>query len=313
MNLSRSLGLFPFVVLSIAGCGSATDFADLSGSSSSTGSAAATGSSAAALTLTTADRVVAPGAEIYGCQDFDNPFGEDVAIVETTSTMTEGSHHMFAFVLPNTSLSLYGALTDCPAGGIEFHDYVHTSQLPQDHMKYPPGVGHVFPTTSGFRLMIHLLNTGGDPLAAHVELGVKHVGLGSVTGKAASMFLNNFGLQVPVGKSTQTASFTLPRSMMLLRAASHMHRHGAGFTATTNDGTILFATNVWDEPTPRFFDPPLSLKQGTTITWSCDFQNDTGKMLTFGESAATNEMCILSAAFFDMTGAPLSVQYPLGL
>ncbi len=311
MISSRSL-LCSSLVLVLAGCGSATDFSTPgAGALGSDPEPAATGAVSAALTLESATRVVPPGAEIYACQDFQNPYGADVAIVKSTSTMTLGSHHMFAFVMPNDQLSLYGSLADCPGGGIEFHEYLHTSQLPEDQMSYPPGVGRLLSASTGFRMMLHLLNTGADPLNAHVALGLESVDPETLPGKAASMFLNNLGLTVPVGKSTQAATFTLPSSVMMLRVSSHMHQHGSRFTATTGDGAMLYTTNVWNEPVPRLFDPPLAMAQGTKITWSCDFDNDSGRILSFGESAATNEMCILSAAFFDTVGTQMDAQYPL--
>ncbi|HEX4336554.1 MAG TPA: hypothetical protein VH062_11610 [Polyangiaceae bacterium] len=297
--------------LLLAGCGSATDFSATNGGTGTDGEPSTTGTASETLTLTTSDRIVPPGAEIYGCQDFQNPYGKDVAIVRSTSSMTPGSHHMFAFVMPNDELSLYDSLADCPNGGVEFHEYLHTSQLPEDHMAYPPGVGRMLPSGSGFRIMLHLLNTGTDPLVARVDFGLEHVAPTAVPGKAASMFLNNLALQVPVGKSTQRATFTLPSSVMMLRVSSHMHQHGALFAATTGDGSMLYTSDVWNEPIPRLFDPPLSIPAGTTITWSCEFNNDTGSMLAFGESAAKNEMCILSASFFDTVGAQMNAQYPL--
>jgi hypothetical protein len=313
MNLCRSLSLASSLLFALTGCGSATDFSDVTGGAAtgSNGEPATTGATSAPLTLTTTDRVVPPGAEIYGCQDFQNPFGRDVAIVKSTSSMTPGSHHMFAFVMENQDLSLYDSLADCPNGGVEFHEYLHTSQLPEDHLTYPPGVGRLLSSNTGVRIMLHLLNTGADPLTAHVEFGLENVRPDAVPGKAASMFLNNLGLQVPVGKSRQSASFVLPSSVMMLRMSSHMHQHGAHFTATTSDGTMLYTTDTWNEPVPRLFDPPLSMAQGTKIDWSCDFENDTGSMLAFGESAAKNEMCILSASFFDTVGAQINAQYPL--
>ena len=61
---------------------------------------------------------------------------------------------------------------------------------------------------------------------------------------------------------------------------------------------------------PRVCDPPLPIHGGDLITWSCDFDNDTGATLRFGESAATNEMCIFSAAFYDATGYQMNAQFP---
>jgi hypothetical protein len=49
------------------------------------------------------------------------------------------------------------------------------------------------------------------------------------------------------------------------------------------------------------FDPPLALAKGDSITWTCDYDNPTESTLTFGESATTNEMCILSGRYFPST------------
>jgi hypothetical protein len=267
-------------------------------------------SSVPAVVLRTAVRMVDPGGEIYACQDFKNPFGTDVAVVESTSTMTQGAHHMFAFVLGESDLSLYGSMADCPSGGLEFHDYLHTSQIPSDRVTYPADVGRLFSTGSGIRIMLHLLNTSAESVDASVDFKINYVEPSAVGGKAASMFLNNLGLKVPVGKSTQTGTYLVPSDISLLRGTSHMHSHGARFAATLSDGTMLYESSVWEEPVPRVFDPPLSLAKGTKITWSCDFENDTGSTLAFGESAAKNEMCIFSAMFYDTVGAQLTAQFP---
>ena len=49
-------------------------------------------------------------------------------------------HHLQDFVMPETDLTLKG-FTDCPAGGLEFHDFIHGSQKPDFSITYPEGVG----------------------------------------------------------------------------------------------------------------------------------------------------------------------------
>jgi hypothetical protein len=308
-----SLVVLPALTLSLFGCDNSAavrgDLLEL-GKMPTDGAVDDGTSKAPGVVLRTARRMVEPGGEIYACQDFKNPFASDVAIVQSTSTMTRGAHHMFAFALEENALSLYGAMTDCPSGGLEFHEYLHTSQLPSDRVTYPADVGHLLPASSGVRIMLHLLNTAAEPIEAGVDFKMNYVLPSAVEGKAAPMFLNNLGLKVPAGKSTQTGTYTVPKDIALLRGSSHMHRHGAHFTATLSDGTMLYETNVWDEPVPRVFDPPLPISGGAQITWSCDFENDAGFILTFGESAANNEMCIYSAIFYDEVGAPLTAQFP---
>ena len=56
---------------------------------------------------------------------------------------------------------------------------------------------------------------------------------------------------------------------------------------------------------------PLNLPKGTRIDWSCEYANDTGETITFGDSAVKNEMCIFPGEFFNEEGAQLTAQYPV--
>jgi hypothetical protein len=86
----------------------------------------------------------------------------------------------------------------------------------------------------------------------------------------------------------------MPADIEVLIAVSHMHKTAVGFTATTSNGQTIYQGTQWSDPVPTKFNPALVIKQGATITWACTYNNTTGMTLTFGESAATNEMCILA-------------------
>jgi hypothetical protein len=238
---------------------------------------------------------VPPGGELYKCQDFVNPFGKDVAIVWSKSVMSPGSHHFAAFRIEGLTTA---GLTDCPAGGLEAHEFVHASQTPEQETPYPEGVGRFLPATDGLRLQVHYLNTSLDPLKVEAKFSVRYVDGDRIRDKAAGVFLNNLGLTVPPGKSTVTKSYALERDIKLLVAVSHMHRHATEFVSTTDDGQQLFESKEWDGPTPAAFSPALDLSAGTTITWNCSFENETGATLTFGESASKNEMCIFNGVYY---------------
>lgn len=245
------------------------------------------------MTMDTID--VPPGGELYKCQDFVNPFGKDIAITESKSVMTKGSHHFAAFRMENLTTA---AIMDCPAGGLEAHEFVHASQTPTQETTYPSGVGRFLPGTDGLRLQVHYLNTTSDPLQVKATFSMQYVDADKIPIKAGGVFLNNLGLMVPPGKSTQTKSWALTSDIKLLTAVSHMHLHALQFTSQTDDGRKLYDSTDWDGPTPTTFDPPMEIATGTTITWACTFQNDTGMTLTFGESANTNEMCIFNGIYF---------------
>jgi hypothetical protein len=95
-----------------------------------------------------------------------------------------------------------------------------------------------------------------------------------------------------------TKSFALQSDIKLLVAVSHMHTHGVGFSSTTSDGRHIYESTQWSEPLAAGFDLPMEINTGTSITWPCTFQNDTGKTLTFGQSAIQNEMCIFNRVYY---------------
>jgi len=216
--------------------------------------------------------------------------------------MTEGSHHLFVFTLPNEELTGTG-LVDCPGGHLEFHDFIHASQTPKMLIPYGPGIGRFVAAGTGFRIMLHIINATDTPKDAFVKLRTTYVDPDAVTYRAASMFLNYIGLSVPPGKSTVKASYEIPYDIYMIGALSHMHSRGVHFLAQTDDGRKLFETDTWEEPTPVAFDPPVKIDKGTKIEWSCDYQNDTGLTMTFGESAAKNEMCIFPGKFYGGDGS----------
>jgi hypothetical protein len=250
---------------------------------------------------------VPPGGEVYKCQDFTNPFGKDVAVVQMDTALTQGSHHMFAFVMPNNQLTLKDSLVDCPSGGVEFHEYLTTTGSPQTTTAYPAGIGRVFAAGNGLRLNVHLINTDTAPKNAYITFKVKTVDPASLEQRVASIFLNQATVRVPTGMSTQTKSYAIPQEIWLMDTASHMHKRGIHFVAKAGTQTIYDGTE-WAEPTPQTFNPPLHLPAQTSISWSCTYNNDSGGALSFGESASKNEMCILVGEFYNKGGAQITDQ-----
>ena len=68
------------------------------------------------------------------------------------------------------------------------------------------------------------------------------------------------------------------------------------------DGTTIYEASTWSEPPTKTYDPPIALADGTKLSWKCQFQNDTGSHLVFGESADTNEMCVLTGFYYPAPG-----------
>jgi hypothetical protein len=151
------------------------------------------------------------------------------------------------------------------------------------------------------------LNTTAKGIDAHIEFRMHTVDPNEVEHEAGSIFFYNPRITIPPA-TTVTVTRTCPigADMNVALLWSHMHSRGVSFKATTNDLQAaarlgdLYATTTWAEPPPREFpaDPPATLSAGSAIQYSCTFNNTTSQTIVAGQSAATNEMCILHGMYW---------------
>ncbi len=274
--------------------GDTTGASPTTSTTSPTTGSTSTGGVGKTVTIELASFDVGPGEEVYKCQNFANPFGgAEVEVTTFESHMTGGSHHLLLFY---KSGAVNEPLEDC--SGLEFTATPYGTQLPDDQLAFPAGVAATIPSSTGIRLQSHYLNVTGEKITAHVEVTFHLAEPGTITDHAGVLFMVQQQISVPP-MSTKTISYdcNVPVDMKVMKASSHMHKHGVAFHSTVA-GETLFDTTDWEEPTPALFAPPRELSAGQPLHFECTFQNDTPNTLTFGESAATNEMCILTASFY---------------
>jgi hypothetical protein len=79
------------------------------------------------------------------------------------------------------------------------------------------------------------------------------------------------------------------------------------FVVSTDDpraaevlGSPLYQETNWSEPRAKEYPDAeeAELHAGSRITFGCDFENDSDNTYTFGNSAETNEMCILHGMYW---------------
>jgi hypothetical protein len=256
------------------------------------------------VTLTMSSFTMQPGDEVTKCQDFANPLGAEIDVREIESHMTPGAHHM----LLKPGRSVDSQLADCVVGvsASDTTPAVYGAQVPDNQLTFPAGVGIRVPADQGFHVQAHYLNSTDAPITVTVEIVLHLADPGTITMEAGVVQFSNQNLTIPPGPPNTTIAKTcsVPSDMYLLSVTSHMHTHGVDFTADTN-GTMLFESTTWNAPMPRFFDPPFPLSAGQNVTFACTYENDTGAPIQFGNSAVTNEMCIMSTLVYPMpTGLP---------
>ncbi len=236
-----------------------------------------------------------PGGETYKCQNFKNPFARDVAILQSHTSMSSGSHHLLVFRIDQNANE---PLEEC--SGLEFHQSLHTAQTPSARVTYPPGVGASYVAADGIRLNAHYLNLSKQVIRPRIEVVLDAVNAGAVAQLAGPIYLNDATIHVPPGEGTAGGSLSIPpevRATKPLRVQSHMHRHPVHFELSVNDSRV-YETSSWSEPPVKEYSPELQMDPGSALTWRCQIHNDTNETITFGESAATNEMCTTTGYYY---------------
>ncbi|HLK35945.1 MAG TPA: hypothetical protein VKU41_04280 [Polyangiaceae bacterium] len=250
---------------------------------------------------------VAPGAEVYKCQQIGNPFGgKDVDFIYFEGQMSAGSHHFFLFSMDSSTGRTQAApLGDCLGKGIEFHPFPYGSMQPNFNVGYPEqGMGYHFTHANGLMLNSHYLNSGTTPLTAQVQVKVTVAAPGTVTKYVGTLFLNNSNFTVPANVPQSrpivySATTTpLQKNFQILTSISHMHQTATLFTVSANGAPPFYTEKDWNEPKLVTHSPYLSFSAGTSFTWGCTYYNPTSSALTFGDSAVTNVMCIYMAQYY---------------
>jgi hypothetical protein len=258
------------------------------------------------------DVQVPAGAELLECEFVSLPSDRGtIAVSSVESHYTPGSHHMQAFrtdlaTIPSNQTGLW----DCNAGNWYQHDRgsYYEAQQPDSHRELPAGVAHQFKPGEIVLLQSHYVNTTGADIAAHVVITLHTIDMKDVKSEAGTiLFANtNFAL-APHTKARVTMTCPLTQDIHPAELWSHMHKQGINFVATTSDTTAaavlggsLYQESNWSEPQPRIYPsaPPATLHSGSTITFYCDFDNQTDRTITYGDSAQTNEMCIFHGMYW---------------
>jgi hypothetical protein len=146
---------------------------------------------------------------------------------------------------------------------------------------------------------VHYFNASEDVVHTEVAVTLYAEKPDALPIKAGQIFINTGGINIPpFSKGSVTKTCPIGKDLNLFTANSHMHQHGVYYSARSSDGQLLYETREWAEPPAWKFDTPRKLKAGTHIEVKCDYENDTATPLSFGESAATDEMCIFVGAYY---------------
>jgi hypothetical protein len=252
---------------------------------------------------------VAAGQELQNCISVQLPADRGpIAINSAESHYTPGSHHFLVYRTGQTMLGAAEAVVHpCTSAeqSIHLNGTYYEAQAPDSSRALPPGIAHLFQPGEVLLFTSHYVNTTQADLDAKVTFVLHTMDPAQVQQEAGSIFFYNPLISIPAAsKMTVTRSCPVTADIHLALLWSHMHSRGVAFSASSDDAATadddLYETTQWNEPAARQFpyDPPITLHAGSTITYSCTYENPSDKAIVAGQSAATNEMCILHGMYW---------------
>lgn len=287
----RSIRLLSLVAL--AGCGGSalSDGPDL-GSASTPDLATVAGVNDRVLELPRF--TLQPGEEKILCA-YVPPDGVERYVNRFLTDMTPGSHHLIVYRVPADGGPARGpepCSNGLPIGMLP------GAQEPHTELPLPPGIAYKVGAGEGLYFQMHYINATPAPITAAVNYRMGTIAREAVRELAGELFYSMWNLKVPTGKSTQEQTCKAPHDLNLMLATGHMHKHGLTFDAWVNNQPV-YHTSDWDAPKWAAYEHPgFQVKQGDPIRWACAYDNQTGAVLKFGDSADKNEMCIFVGLYW---------------
>jgi hypothetical protein len=215
--------------------------------------------------------------------------------------MNPGSHHLIVMRINESSPGFQAPAAgpapcqDIPSG---FDAMLPGSQTQHYDYQTPTGVAMRLGANHGLYFQSHYINATQAALTTAVTWRIDTVDKSAVQQVAGIVFYSNWGVTVPPGMSQAKMTCPAPVNMNLITGLGHMHKRGIAFD-TTLKGTNILHTDTWDDPAPAIYAAPgLPVAKGDPIVWTCTYNNMDATTYTFGNSAATNEMCIFAAGYY---------------
>jgi hypothetical protein len=247
-----------------------------------------------------------PGDEVFRCFHSTLANDSELDVGHWESQMSAGSHHFILYTAdtdatPNSTLSPNG----CGTGGVASSTWLYTAGSPHWHLPYPQGVAVPLAAHQKIVFDMHYINTGTEPVHAHVTLNIEKVKSAEFQRAAPLVSFNSQIAIPPNGMQTVGGDCTPPSGVSFVLMGTHTHRRGidASITRKLAGGQLgeeLVHTTNWDAPAAVLWlnEPYLTFAPGEKIHYSCTYQNDRSQVTTVGSSAANNEMCMAITYYF---------------
>jgi hypothetical protein len=291
--------LCALVVVGLAvGCsdGAGSTGSTSSSSSSSGGSSSGGGSSGGSssggdgfVELLGADWTLQAGTEDYLCVRYTLP--EDLRISAFRPIAPSGTHHT---VLSHGRTLGPDGVYNCN-GFTNGPQMVFGSGLGTETLTFPDDVAITLYAGDQLVLNLHLFNAQIDAeLSGYSGVSYK-LAAAETSQEAQSVLVGTENILLQGGETTLTGRCPIQGDHTLFAVFPHMHQIATHMRVTIERGgniteTMMDQDYVFDDQRYSVLPTPIVVSQGDTIRVDCTYDNNTGHLVTYGESS-NNEMC----------------------
>jgi Copper type II ascorbate-dependent monooxygenase, C-terminal domain len=244
------------------------------------------------------------------------PNTDSVYIPRITVDLAPGSHHLVVY----RSMATEENLTPAPCTafqGILMGQAVPLmiSEKLADDLTFPQGVALKIEPHQMIELEAHYINTGATTLQGTGNVHFETVPVTTANVIESDLgFFGTLGIVIPPGVQSNGPMFVKGLAGTHgFALTTHEHRLGTDFkiwaatSATDVNHTPVADTTDWSNPPLYRLSPELDFDGNNGLAYQCTWNNTTGQVVTFGESAL-QEMCFLWMYYYPSQGFDMRFQ-----
>jgi hypothetical protein len=248
----------------------------------------------------------------------------EIKVHQLHNVLGDTSHHLIVY---KDDMDTTEQLTPVPCqpftGALNTTGNIFPMMITQKHddlLDLPHHVAYTLAPQQMIKIEMHYLNAGEDaaPAMAAVDFGASDPS--TIKDEANLLFIGTPDIKLPPNQMTTVHEFFTPSlaglnvsTAKFFALTGHTHKLGLSVdinTAPAANGpfTPVYdpASFLWSEPVTQTFDPELTMSANDGFDFTCNYFNDTGSTVTFGESTS-NEMCFFWAYYYPSNGSHVCV------
>lgn len=262
---------------------------------------------------------LAAGAEVERCVTATAPALTGGVVTRMELFARPGLHHTVIYKvnqeLEPDEVDCFGIPDDAMEGLVIPEPlFASTSQVTEETLSFPEGVGVPFEAGQQIIFNFHYINVRPEDILGEIYLNLYYAEEAEEIEPARFYAFGNMGsIDIPAGGTQRlTSTCNFPGEMNLFSITPHMHRLGTGFEVSFNDGgTVgdpLLSQLNWDSPSSAYLDPPMPVSPEDGLTFTCEWTNPTDSDVGFGPSY-NDEMCFVFGFVYPAPGPVWAFDY----